>query len=112
MVKNSKMNALVKNIVQNPNEIANHISAEAENLSKMADALQNALIRFKSEPLIDFPLIIKTRRKELKMNGELVAELSGISRTAYQKIESGKSSPKLETIMAICHTLGLTLCVM
>jgi len=97
---------------QNPLQLAQEIARESEKLTKKADTLQNAVKRFDPTPLTEFSQVIIAKRKELKMKSELVADLSGISRSAYQKIESGSSSPKLKTVQAICSTLGLTICVM
>ncbi len=105
------MTTIISNNISNPSELAENLSSEAIKLAKMADKLQNSLARYRPLPLKNFPAVIKTKRKELDMTGALVAELSGISDTAYRRIEQGKSSPKLETVLAICETLGLTLCV-
>lgn len=105
------MNTKVSNDSANPSNLAENISSEAKKLAEMADTLQNSLARYRPAPLRDFPATIKAKRKELDMTGELVAELSGISNTAYRRIEQGKASPKLETVIAISDTLGFTLCV-
>ncbi|MCP3675915.1 MAG: helix-turn-helix transcriptional regulator, partial [Gammaproteobacteria bacterium] len=95
----------------NPSSLAENISSDAKKLAEMADTLQNSLARFRPVPIKDFPAAIKAKRKEFDMTGQLVAELSGISDTAYRRIEQGNTNPRLETVMAICDTLGLTLCV-
>jgi DNA-binding XRE family transcriptional regulator len=105
------MNTIVANSGENPSSLAENISNDAKKLSEMADTLQNSLARFRPVPIKDFPAAIKAKRKELDMTGQLVAELSGISDTAYRRIEQGNTNPRLETVMAICDTLGLTLCV-
>ncbi len=105
------MSTIIANNGANPSSLAENISSDAIKLAKMADTLQNSLARFRPVPLKNFPAAIKTKRKELDMTGQLVAELSGISNTAYRRIEQGNSNPKLKTVMSICDTLGLTLCV-
>jgi len=106
-----KMSTILSNDSGNPSSLAENISSDAKKLAEMADTLQNSLARYRPAPLKDFSAAIKAKRKELVMTGESVAELSGISGTAYRSIEQGKSSPKLETVIAICDTLGLALCV-
>ena len=93
-------------------DLAGDISSNAKKLAEMTDSLQNSLARFRPQPLEDFSVTIKDKRKELNMTGELVADLSGLSLTAYQRIEQGKTSPRLETVLAVCEALGLKLCVM
>lgn len=105
------MNTIVADNSVYPSSLAENISSDAKKLAEMADTLQNSLARFRPVPLKNFPAAIKAKRKELDMTGQLVAELSGISNTAYRRIEQGNSNPKLKTVMAICDTLGLTLCV-
>lgn len=105
------MTSIIANNNVNPSSLAENISSDAKKLAEAADTLQNSLARYRPAPLKNFPAAIKAKRKELNMTGESVAELSGISNTAYRRIEQGKSSPKLETVLAICETLGLTLCV-
>ena len=106
------MNSLEDKNNPSPFQLAQEISLESEKLAKKADALQNAVRRFKPAPLTEFSQLIRAKRKELNMKAELVADLSDISRSAYQNIESGTSSPKLKTVQAICSTLGLKICVM
>jgi len=105
------MTLIVANNNASPSSLAENISSDAKKLAEMADMLQNSLARYRPAPLKNFPAAIKAKRKALDMTGELVAELSGISITAYRRIEQGNSNPKLETVMAICETLGLKLCV-
>ncbi|PHS20620.1 MAG: hypothetical protein COA86_01345 [Kangiella sp.] len=112
MNKKSSKVSFITDKEYNSTYLAKEIADQALVLAKKADTLQNTIIRFNPTPLDDFPHLIKSKRKELNLNGEQVAELSGLSRSAYQKIESGKSSPKLETVRSICRTLGLTICVM
>ena len=104
-MKNTTLN------VNSPASLADEISESAKQLAQMTDLLQNALKRYQPELLDDFSTTIKTKRSKLKMTGEMVAELSGISLAAYQRIEQGKTSPRLETVLAICKTLGFNLCV-
>ncbi len=106
-----KMTTIIANDSAIPSSLAENISNDAKKLAEKADTLQNSLARYRPEPLNNFPATIKAKRKELDMTGGSVAELSGISDTAYRSIEQGKSSPKLETVLAICETLGLKLCV-
>ena len=105
------MSSIVANNGESPSSLAENISNDAKKLAEMADTLQNSLVRFRPVPLKNFPVAIKEKRKELGMTGQLVAELSGISDTAYRRIEQGNSNPKLENVLAICETLGFTLCV-
>ncbi len=106
-----KIDTIITKNSANPSSLAENIANDAKRLAEMADTLQNSLARYRPIPLKNFPATIKAKRKELNMTGGSVAELSGISDTAYRRIEQGKSSPKLETVLAICETLGLKLCV-
>ena len=52
---------------------------------------------------------IKTRRLSLKVNQELLSELSGISLRTLKQFESGKGNPTLKTIEKLAGALGLEL---
>lgn len=106
------MTTIGANGTQSPFLIAQEIARESQKLASKAEILQNSVKRFNPKPLSDFPQLIREKRRELDMKAEVVADLSNLSRSAYQKIESGASSPKLKTVEAICETLGLKLCVM
>ena len=85
------MTTIATNDIANPSSLAENISSDAKKLAEMADTLQNSLARYRPTPLDNFPVTIRTMRKELDMTGELVAELSGISNTAYRRIEIGRA---------------------
>ena len=52
---------------------------------------------------------IKMRRLSLKVNQELLSELSGISLRTLKQFESGKGNPTLKTIEKLAGALGLEL---
>lgn len=51
--------------------------------------------------------IIKERRKKLRVNQQTLADLSNVAVNTVVAIERGEGNPKLETLLAILHTLGL-----
>ncbi|HFB66688.1 MAG TPA: XRE family transcriptional regulator [Aeromonadales bacterium] len=63
------------------------------------------------QSLSAFPEVIYQARKLRKLSMADVADLAGISKNAYQSIEKGASSPKLETVISIAKVFGLKLWV-
>ncbi|MFZ3585109.1 helix-turn-helix domain-containing protein [Loktanella sp. DJP18] len=53
--------------------------------------------------------LIKTRRRHLKMNQEMLASLCGIPQPNLSKIETGRSGVNLETCLRLCAALGIDL---
>lgn len=53
--------------------------------------------------------IIKTRRKKLNINQPTLAMLAGVGLNTLVAIERGNGNPKIETILSILDTLGLTI---
>ena len=53
--------------------------------------------------------MIKTRRDELRVTQETLAELSGVSLRTLKGLESGSGNPTLETLSKIADVLGLEL---
>ena len=51
--------------------------------------------------------IIKERRQHLKVKQQELADLAGVGINTLVAIERGQGNPKLETLLAILHTLGL-----
>ncbi len=60
----------------------------------------------KKEELFDR---IRERRKVLGLDQAELARLSGISVHALINLETGKGSPTLRTLLAVCEVLGLYL---
>jgi transcriptional regulator with XRE-family HTH domain len=54
---------------------------------------------------------IKERRKNLKVNQENLAKLSGVGLRTLKQFESGKGNPTLQTIQKIADVLGLEVCL-
>mgnify|MGYP005847090297 CR=1 FL=1 len=54
---------------------------------------------------------IKARRKNLKVNQENLAALSGVGLRTLKQFESGKGNPTLQTIQKIAEVLGLEICL-
>lgn len=53
--------------------------------------------------------LIKEKRKALGLSGELLAELSNRSDRALRSIESGDSTPSLNTVLNIAYALDMDL---
>ncbi|QMV19656.1 helix-turn-helix domain-containing protein [Granulicella sp. 5B5] len=51
--------------------------------------------------------IFKVRREKLRMSAQQVADLAGISRSYYTKLENGDNDGTLKTLVAICGALRL-----
>ncbi len=52
---------------------------------------------------------IKARREMLKVNQEMLAELSGVGLRTLKQFESGKGNPTLQTMSKLADALGLEL---
>ena len=51
--------------------------------------------------------ILQARRKARKISQEQLADIAGISPRTLRDIEKGSANPELETLMKICHVLGM-----
>lgn len=51
--------------------------------------------------------ILRSRRKSRKIAQEQLADIAGISPRTLRDIEKGIANPELETLMKICHVLGM-----
>lgn len=51
--------------------------------------------------------ILQSRRKARKIAQEQLADIAGISPRTLRNIEKGTANPELETLMKICHVLGM-----
>lgn len=51
--------------------------------------------------------ILQSRRKARKISQEQLADIAGISPRTLRDIEKGIANPELETLMKICHVLGM-----
>lgn len=52
---------------------------------------------------------IKTRRENLNVTQEVLAELSGVGLRTLKQFESGKGNPTLETLTKLGNALGMEL---
>lgn len=52
---------------------------------------------------------IKERRKTLKINQEVLAEITGVSIRTIKAIESNTTNPNFHTILTILDVLGMKL---
>jgi y4mF family transcriptional regulator len=50
---------------------------------------------------------IQSRRKARKISQEQLADIAGIAPRTLRDIEKGIANPALETLMKICHVLGM-----
>lgn len=50
---------------------------------------------------------IQSRRKARKIVQEQLADIAGISTRTLRDIEKGIANPELETLLKICHVLGM-----
>ena len=55
--------------------------------------------------------IILLRRKSRKIAQEQLADIAGISARTLREIEKGNSNPELETLIKICHVLGMKISI-
>jgi y4mF family transcriptional regulator len=51
--------------------------------------------------------ILQSRRKARGIAQEQLADIAGISPRTLRDIEKGIGNPELETLMKICHVLGM-----
>ncbi|MCM1109331.1 MAG: helix-turn-helix domain-containing protein [Clostridium sp.] len=61
--------------------------------------------------MTDYPeigQIIRDRRKQLNINQPTLAALSGIGLNTLVAIERGSGNPKIQTLIAVLDTLGLS----
>lgn len=65
-------------------------------------------ITIKVIPLKPNERIIQLRQK-LGLSGNQLAKLAGMAQSTVSSIESGKTSPTVESLERICHALGITL---
>lgn len=54
---------------------------------------------------------IKARRKALGLSQQEVADRVGILRPSYERIENGRSSPTLQSLLAISDALGMQISI-
>lgn len=52
---------------------------------------------------------IKERRQALKVTQQEVADLADVSINTIVAVERGTGNPQIETLLSICHVLGLQL---
>ena len=52
---------------------------------------------------------VKAKRTELGLRIEDTAALCGVAKQTYMNIEHGHSSVKLESVLRVCHGLGVKL---
>lgn len=51
---------------------------------------------------------VKTRRKELNMTQEMLAELAGTKKSNISRMESGKYNPSLDFLVKVADSMGKT----
>ena len=54
---------------------------------------------------------IKERRRNLQVNQENLAKLSGVGLRTLKQFESGQGNPTLQTIQKLAEVLGLEICL-
>ena len=59
----------------------------------------------------DIGFLIKTRRKELKINQAILAELAGISVNTLYKIEREQANPTIDVLGKILEVLGMEIII-
>jgi len=59
----------------------------------------------------DIGFLIKTRRKELKINQAILAELAGISVNTLYKIEREQANPTIDVLEKILEVLGMEIII-
>jgi len=55
------------------------------------------------------PIVLKEERKKQNISHEKLAAISGLTRQAIGKIESGERNPQMVTIYRLVRGLGLTM---
>ncbi|MFW7377505.1 MAG: helix-turn-helix domain-containing protein [Oligoflexus sp.] len=50
---------------------------------------------------------IRTIRKKQKISQQQLADFTGLQRIGIVRIESGKTEPKLSTVLKMCQMLGI-----
>jgi HTH-type transcriptional regulator/antitoxin HipB len=53
--------------------------------------------------------LVRTRRSELGLSQEELADLTGVHRTFISLIERGRIAGRFDTVLRILHTLGMDL---
>jgi len=56
-------------------------------------------------------ILIKTRRKQLEINQQDLAQLSGVSTRKISDIETANATTSIDTLNKVCDILGLELVV-
>ncbi len=59
--------------------------------------------------MIEIGKQIKLRRQELKIKQQELADLASVSINTIVAVERGTGNPQIETLLSICHVLGLQL---
>lgn len=54
---------------------------------------------------------IKERRESLRLNQQMLSDLSDVSLRTIKQFESGKGNPTIETLRKIADVLGFELCL-
>lgn len=57
--------------------------------------------------LVEIGTAIRERRKSRKVIQADLAEIAGISPRTLRNIEQGKANPEMETLLKLCHVLGI-----
>ena len=65
---------------------------------------ESEVIRMKKN-YVDMGLRIKSRRKEMNLTQNELAEMIGVSNNHLSSIENGKETPSLDTLLNICTSL-------
>jgi len=55
------------------------------------------------------PIVLKEQRKNRNVSHEKLAALSGLTRQAIGKIESGERNPQMVTVYRLVRGLGMTM---
>lgn len=56
-----------------------------------------------------FPMAIRTRRQQLKLRQEELADLAAVSERFVYALENGKKSLQLDKVLAVLSALGMHL---
>jgi len=52
---------------------------------------------------------VRARRKSLRIDQQMLADLAGVSRKSVSEIERGKATIRMDVLVAVLDALGLTL---
>ena len=103
--KSENLNAIAKTLGVNVEELE---ADDKEYKFKKAEREKKNKERIAKERLQIDNFLLRTRRKQLNIKAEYMAESIGLSITRYREYEQGKGRPTREMVRKICDLLNLS----